>query len=93
KYPEKVRLNEMRKDFFDFLKLPPSPEGVIKKSPLGDLGVILMNFLRWQNLFSDTNSVNTNKKGCLKRQPFYLICSPDSTIHQLKKQTKKPEKG
>ncbi|MEQ6119296.1 hypothetical protein, partial [Reichenbachiella sp. MALMAid0571] len=55
KYPEKVRLNEMRKDFFDFLKLPPSPEGVIKKSPLGDLGVILMNFLRCQNLFSDTN--------------------------------------
>ncbi|WP_349526916.1 hypothetical protein, partial [Reichenbachiella sp. MALMAid0571] len=56
-------LNEMRKDFFDFLKLPPSPEGVIKKSPLGDLGlptdqagVILMNFLRRQNLFSDTNN-------------------------------------
>ncbi|MEQ6122340.1 hypothetical protein [Reichenbachiella sp. MALMAid0571] len=52
----------MRKDFSDFLKLPPSPEGVIKKSPLGDLGlptdqagVILMNFLRRQNLFSDTN--------------------------------------
>jgi len=30
---KKARLNEMRKDFFNFLKLPPSPEGVIK-SPL-----------------------------------------------------------
>lgn len=46
----------MRKYFFDFLKLPPSPEGVIKKPPLGDLGVILINFLRRQNLFSNTNN-------------------------------------